>query len=231
MRRASCERWGAAAGVVFVLLVPVLLVIEPGQPEMGAPAVEVHRYQVEKQSQIHAYLTMWFVAILFLTWFLGTVLSILRAGERGARPLSGVAFIGATLGLTAILLTVMFEAAAAFRPEAIGPEVTQAIWDLSYLPLAVLGVGLVVMLLAIGALTFQTALLPTWFGWASLLVGAANALYIGQIAVNDKHFAGEIGFMLFIPWVLVAAVILLIRRVDVAVSDQPEAQPAARAPV
>lgn len=213
MRAVSWERVGASAGIVFLLCLPVLWVLAGDQVSLGASAADVQRYQVEQQGAIHLYLTAWFVAMIFLTWFLATLISVLRAAERAPRSLAGVAQLGAALGVVAILLTLMFQAAAAFRPETTPREVTAMLWDLSYLALPVFGVGFVVMLLAIAALAFQTRVLPRWFGVASAVLALLNAVYIAQIATNDGIFLGEIGFMLLVfVWVPVAAAILLLRR-------------------
>jgi hypothetical protein len=173
----------------------------------------VHRYQVDQQASIHLYLAIWFVALIFLTWFLGTLIGLLGAAEGGARSLVSVASIGVVLGLIAILLTVMLQAAAAFRPEATSPELTATLWDLSYLPLPVFGLGFVVMLLAVAGLVFQTGVLPRWFGAGSALLALPHAVYVRQIARNDGVFIEEIGFLLLVfLWVPLAAILLLLRR-------------------
>ncbi|MDP8929605.1 MAG: hypothetical protein M3O70_13795 [Actinomycetota bacterium] len=209
MRSDKWERLGAASGLMFFALVVVLFFLASDQPSLGASASEVFRYQVDNQSSIQVYLTVWSLAVFPLLWFLGTLIGVLRRADRGTSPLPTIAAVGVALGLSGIFLTIILEAAAAFRPDAYGPELTRLLWDMSYLFIPVFGVGLAAFLAATAALIVRTKALPGWLGWLTLIPVAANLVYVGQLSKNDGYFLGEPGFPAFVLWIPLVSVLLL----------------------
>lgn len=215
------ERISAASGIVFFLMIPVLFLLATDQPSFGASATEVQQYQLDEQEQIRLYLTLFTLTTFFLIWFLGTLVGILRAAEGGAGHLSTIALAGAVIGVVALLLTIMFEAAAAFRPEETSAEMTRLLWELHFLSLPVLGIGFAVFLAATAIAIVRTDVLPSWFGWLALVPAVLSAIDVGQIWKNDGHFLGSPWwFPAFIVWTLVASVVLSLR----LRSERPAAQ-------
>ena len=78
-------RYGAATGILFVLLVIVGFIVTPKPPAADASAAEVFEYVSDKQNTLHAVQLIFAVAGFFFIWFLGTLRSLLadRRGRRG----------------------------------------------------------------------------------------------------------------------------------------------------
>src|SRR5688500_5254790 len=90
-------RYGAASGIVFVVLVIVAFGISPEPPDADAPAAEVSQHFIDEQDGIRVTAAIFTAALFFFIWFLGSLSSALRAAI-GSPRLPTVAFGGGLLG-------------------------------------------------------------------------------------------------------------------------------------
>lgn len=212
----SWARYGAASGVVAVVLFGVGFFLIPEPPDPDAPAAEVAAYFAEDHGSIQVGAAFIAAATLPLLWFVGTLTSVLRRAEGGPR-LSSIAFGAGVITIGLLIADLTAWAVAALRPENMqaAPELAQALNDFSLL---VIGLGAFVFagfFLAVGLVTLRHQALPAWLGWLALVAALAVGLRIGSAVTTDGVFSydGVLGFyaglVAFAAWTLIASIHLL----------------------
>jgi hypothetical protein len=205
---SSIERWAPIGGIAFVVLMVVGSMLIGDVPAPDASASEITAYLGDSENHtrniIGAY--MWVVGGLAFLWFLVRLRSDVRRAEAGTAPLSQLAF-GA--GVAFVAVWMVSAAAFAAVPNAIelrdapisDPDVVRLLPATGRL-LLLQGAGFAgaLLLLAVSAASFRTALFPRWL--AALGVVAAIALLFDVLYLNILPFWG---------WVLVASIVMLLR--------------------
>lgn len=207
------ERFGAASGIVFVLLF-VAGMFFGSPPDFGAPAEEVSRYYIEDQKAIQTTVVLFTVGLFFFLCFLTSMRDVLRAAEGDTGRLSTVVFGGGLLTIATFIVTLTFVAGAAFRPGETPPEITGTLDDLSFLAFAPGACGLVAFFAATAALTLRTKVLPAWFGWLAVVPAISNAFTVGVVFGDSGPFSANgifsyVGFFSFLIWILGASIVLV----------------------
>src|SRR4051794_5736198 len=197
MRERGLTRYAPLAGVVFVLLIVIAVVIGGETPDNSDSRREiVNFWKDNKDAQIWStVIGAW--ATVFFVWFAATLRSVLRRSEEGPSRLSAVCFGGGLIGATGLLSGLSFEFAAADSVDDVPPNVTHTLTILSnefFFPIAV-GFGL--FFIGAGVLAVTRAALPVWLGWLGIVIGIACITPAGFFAL-----------LLGALWVLVASVVL-----------------------
>jgi len=207
-------RYGAATGILFVLLVVVGFLVTPEPPAADASAAEVFDYVTDKQDTLHAVQLIFAAAGFFFIWFIGTLRTFLAAAEGNDGRLANTAFGGGLIAAASLLVAFGLAATAALHPAENGPELTHALIDASLIVPAVGAPAAAVFFAANGLSILRSVLLPSWLGWLGLVTALFNMLAIGAVYTDDGVFAADgvlgffIGFALFLIWNLAASIVL-----------------------
>jgi hypothetical protein len=207
-------RYGAATGVLFVLLVIVGFVVTPKPPAADASVAEVFEYVGNKQNTLHAVQLIFAAAGFFFIWFLGTLRSLLSAAEGVEGRLANTAFGGGLIAVATLIVGFALAATAALHPATNGPELTHALIDASLIVPAVGAPAAAVFFAANGLSILHSGYLPGWMGWLGLVTALFNLLGIGAVYTDSGVFAADgllgffIGFALFLLWILLASILL-----------------------
>jgi hypothetical protein len=188
------ERLAPLAGVLFTILFAVGLLTSGETPDTKASGQEVISHYEDGGTILVSVLALVICAVLFM-FFAGVLRSRLQA--TGPDWLASVAFGGAVVYTVSLGLFAMSQIALLDAADLGQPEVAQALNIIdndNFFP-AVIGLALV--LLATGWHALASRSLPTWLGWASVVLGV--------LAMAGP--AGFIAFLLFPVWVLVVAIV------------------------
>jgi hypothetical protein len=208
-------RYGAATGILFVILIVIAFLVQPKPPASDAPPSEVLEYVVDHHNALHAIQLIFGAAMFFFIWFIGTLRSLLAAAEGAQGRLATIAYGGGLIGSTALLVALGLAATAALHPATNGPDVTRALTDAGAMVLAVSAPAVVVFFVANGLSLMRSGYLPSWLGWLAFATALFNALGIGAVYTDHGVFAADglfgflIGFLLFLLWILLASMLLV----------------------
>jgi hypothetical protein len=213
-------RYGAATGILFVLLVIVGFLVTPKPPAADASAAEVFEYITDKQNTLHAVQLIFAAAGFFFIWFIGTLRHSLAAAEGGGGRLANTAFGGGLIAIATLMVAFGLAATAALHPAENGPELTHALVDASLLIPAVGAPATAVFFAANGLSILRSAYLPSWLGWLGLVTALFSLIGISAVYTDSGVFAADgvlgffIGFALFLIWNLAASIVLYRRLVE-----------------
>jgi hypothetical protein len=143
------------------------------------------------------------LAVIALTWWVGSLFRKMARAEGGRPRLSVVAIVGFVFGGVFALASGAILSAAALRVDELG-EGTQVFFTLSLVFISTSGFGLVAALSAINALSMRTKMLPQWITYLGLV--AAVLMLIGTIGSASDAGAfmvfGVLGFLVWSIWIL-----------------------------
>jgi hypothetical protein len=210
------ERYGAATGIAFVVLLVVAFATQPSAPDLDAPANEVARYYTGERDGIQVTVALISVALGLYVWFLGTLRRRLRSAEGSSGALADVAFGSGLVTVAGFAVLGMVTAVAAFRPEETGAELTRALNDAGLIGLGVIAPTFAAFFLSTAIVVLRTVVLPAWLGWLALLGAASGVLGLGNIFEDSGTFSADgflgftLGFIVWLAWVLAASVAMLV---------------------
>jgi hypothetical protein len=211
------ERYGAATGIFFVILVIVAFLVQPKPPSSDAAPAEILDYVMAHDNALHLVQLLFGAAMFFFIWFIGTLRSSLAAAEGGRGRLATTAYGGGLIASAALIVSLALSATAALHPATNGPDVTRALTDAGFMVLAVSAPAAVVFFVANGLSLIRSGYLPSWLGWLAFLTALFNAFGLGNVFTDHGAFASDgvlgflIGFLLFILWILLASIALFRR--------------------
>jgi hypothetical protein len=224
------ERWGAAAGVAFVVTVLLSTFVAPQPPHLDAPTSKIAAYYAGHTNAILFGGLVGVLAAVFFLWFLGHLRHVLQRAEGGAEAFSPIVFCsGVALAAVATLggLPAMTLAFVAKRHDVIGAGVTRALWDMAFMQNNFVCLLAALFIAATSMAMIRREMLASWLGWAGLVPGAAMAV-VGTTGffVTGYNAAwvglGFVAILGFTAWILVASVSMLQRpEVARATSRQP----------
>jgi hypothetical protein len=209
------ERYAAATGIVFVVLLVIAFLVQPKPPSSDASAAEVLTYVTDHHDALHVIQLIVGASTFFFVWFLGALRSSLAAAEGGQARLATTAYGGGLIGAAALFVSFALSATAALHPATNGADVTRALTDAAAMVLAVSAPAVVVFFVANSLSILRFGYLPSWLGWLGLVTALFNALGIGAVFTDHGAFAADgalgflIGFVLFLAWVLAASITLM----------------------
>jgi hypothetical protein len=196
------ERFAPLAGVLFVLLVIVAVIVGGESPAPDDSRQKVLEYfDGDKDSAIAGSVILALATVPFL-WFAGVLRSVLAAAESPPARLANTAWSGAILIAVGITLLSGFTFVAADTVDDVSPDATHTLSVIQsdlFFPVVV---GAAVFLLASGLAIVRSGVLPAWLGWAALVMG---------IAAVTPTPAAFVAVVLMIVWIAVSSVVLFTR--------------------
>jgi hypothetical protein len=229
MDESMWERYGATAGIVFVVLLVGSLFFAPAPPHVDASAKKIGEYFGDHRKAILTQQMMSTFAIVFFIWFVGHLRHVLQRAEGGTEALSPVVY-GAGIALAAAgamaCLPPAILAYGANRPDAFADAgLTRALYD------GYLMVGNVMLIMsglfvaATGLAMVRKELVATWLGWAGLgvaVISWASGIAGFYVSTHNAFWyaSGFVGLTTFAAFILVASV-LMVRQPEVARAAAP----------
>lgn len=218
-------RVGGAAGILFLVLFIVGIIIQGDLPTFDDPVDETQAWLTDNGEQ---YLVgNYLIALAFLLFylpFLSSLRGLLASAEGGAAVWSRVAFAGGFLFLIMGATASVFLGALAYSFDVVEEADESAILTLQYLDFfAVTGIlfALTPFLLASSLVIWQTGALWRWLALLGLLAAVLTA--IGGAAYFDSDPEGALAGIGFIGaplaglWVLLVSIAMIMKR------DEPAA--------
>jgi len=220
---AESPRWrtsGAAAGILFVVLLVVSIVTNGGAPMPDKSAAEIVKWYSAHRSPIYVSALTGTLASIAFFWFLAYVRQVLAGRSavfdmlRDGLVISGLAtaIVGGINALPQVALAI-----TANRPDLPpNDSVVRMLADFNQLFFAPLGIFLSLTVAILAAICLMGGLAPRWAGWIAAL--SAVASLIGSCAnffpdihgkPNPLGLLGLIAFLLFLVTVLITSITLL----------------------
>lgn len=208
-------RYGAATGIVSVILIIVAFLVQPKPPSSDASPAEVLNYVVDHHDALHVIQLLFAAALFFFVWFIGALRSLLANAEGGHARLATTAYGAGLISIGILIVSLALGATAALHPADNGAELTRALTDASAMVLAVCAPAVAVFFVANGLSILRSGYLPAWLGWLGLATALFNALGIGAVFTDHGVFAADgvlgflLGFLLFLLWILLTSMLLV----------------------
>jgi hypothetical protein len=195
MEGTRAQRWLGVAGLVFVVLVVVAVVTSSNVTAHSSAAQVVASVHKHKSAiQFGAFATgLAVLEGLFFLWYLREYLCEVVSNRR----LATLAFAGVIIFATSGTLGAGIRLSMADAVDHVDPIVLQTLNVLQNdLNTFMAGAGTAVFLVANGIAIIRNGPLPTWVGWAGVVLGILGAL------------AGAPAAAL---WILIVSIVILVR--------------------
>ena len=198
---AGIQRWAALAGVAYVVLflVGVILTYSGAVDTSAAPAKVIAYYSDSghRDRVNFGWLIAGLGVFLFL-WFLSALRQAVRRLEADDGFLTGLTTIGGVVYATLTLAALAVETGIRTMSDdtyhhTVYPGLIHAADDVSWVLHASGGAGLAAMIVAASLAALRARAVPTWAGWLGIVVGILG-----------------LGLIAFFPWFLVAIWILVV---------------------
>src|SRR4051794_37935852 len=165
------KRLAPLTGVAFVGLLIACFIVAGNTPDPDAGPQEVASFYTSNDTSQFISGALGGLAVTFFLFFVGIFSGELRRRETGPGVLSATAFAGGVMIAVGGAIFSAFSVVLADTADDIDPVASQAINALSgdfFIPLAI---GVVVFLIAAGMAVVREGALPTWLGWAAIVIG------------------------------------------------------------
>ena len=204
MNSSSLARWAPLTGVAAALLWIAGIVLDPGIPDLfEASGEEWLTFITGNESGIYVSRLFYLLGNFLLIVFVGTLRTRLSAAEGRPEHWTAIAF-GSGIATAAMLTLAQTPvAAAAAASDGLEASAAQALGIVEYAFFIGAGITAAALLISTGVLATRTAVLPSWLGWAGIVL--AVLMLAG----------GTVGFIALLPgfplWVIATSVILTLR--------------------
>lgn len=198
---AGLARWGALAGVAYVVLFVVgVILIFGSSPDSGsAPAKIVAWYSDgSHRTTINIGWLLAGLGVFCFIWFLSALRRAVNELEAGDGFLSGLVTIGGSVYATLTLAGLAVDTGIRTMSDdtyhhTVYPGLIHAADDASWVLHASGGAGLAAMIVAASLAALRAAAVPRWAGWLGIVVGVLS-----------------LGLIIFFPWFVAAIWVLVV---------------------
>src|SRR5581483_8128714 len=215
MNETKWERYGAGAGIAFVVFVVVGAFIVPMTPHIDATVDRIGSYVSGHRNGLVTSTLLTTAGSLAFLWFVGHLRHVLHRSEHGAEALSPMVFgAGISTALMGMLCTVPMAILAfmAGRPsDPISAPVVRLLFDANWLFSAMVGFTAGLFLVAGSLAMIRREMVSANLGWLGMM--CAMLLWVSSAADLYAHsynsalnVVGLVGFLGFCLWTLLCSV-------------------------
>jgi hypothetical protein len=205
------ERYGAAAGVAFAVLVMASFFMVPSPPHVDAGTAKIASYYADHRQALLASGLVGIFGAMFFIWFLGHLRHVLQRAEGGAEALSpivyGAGIVGVSVGvLSAVPSTVL--AFAAHQGDLVANAgVVRMLSDMSAVMTSLLLVVIAVFVAAAGLAMVWGEIVAPALGWIGIGVAVVDVVAGSAGLFQSTYNAfwtgfGVVAFVGFAVWTL-----------------------------
>jgi hypothetical protein len=194
------ERYGAAAGVLFVVLVAVSAFIAGSPPKPDDTPKKIALYFLDHEGAIKAGAFISGLATVAFLWFLGSLWSTLRRPE-DTRRLATIAAGGGVATVSLVLVGFAMNSTTALRIRELGPSGAKFFYTLSGIVIGMASFSIAALVAATSIAALRANLFPAWLGWAGGVLSVA--WLVGGLGVaTDSGAIFVLGFVVFLVWLV-----------------------------
>ena len=214
------ERYGAAAGVAFAVLVLISFFMLPSPPHVNASFRKIGDFYANHRKAVLTSNVLAVFGSLAFIWFLGHLRHVLNRAEGGVEALSPIVYGAGMAGVVVAIMGVIPTSVLAFssQEEAINSNagIVRLLYDTNTImnSLLLLAVGLFAVAGAFAMV--RKELVGPWLGWVGMGVAGLTwatgvaGFYVTTYSGFWTGF-GIVAVMSFVAWVLAASVVMLRR--------------------
>ena len=214
MNETKWERYGAGAGIAFVVLMVIGTFIVPMAPHIDASTSRIVTYVTNHRHGLITSTLLGSVAVLAFLWFMGHLRHVLQRSESGAEALSPMVFCSgvatAVLGMLSVLPmgTLAFMAGRPGDPTS--PAVIRLLFDMNWMLGAMTGLAAGLFLVAGSLAMIRREMVSPNVGWMGMLfavllwISSAGDMYVHSYS-RGLDVVGLIGFLGFLLWTLASS--------------------------
>lgn len=214
MNETKWERYGAGAGIAFVVLLVVGTFIVPMAPHIDASNGRIVSYVADHRHGLITSMLLGCAATLAFLWFTGLLRHVLQRSESGAEAISPMVFgSGVATAVVGMLSTLPMGTLAfmAGRPgDPASASVVRLLFDLSWMLGAVTGLAAGLFLVSASLAMIRREMVSANLGWLGMLfaallwVSSAADMYVHSYS-RGLDVVGLIGFLGFALWMLLCS--------------------------
>jgi MFS family permease len=206
MNDMNWERYGALAGLVFVVLVVIAAFIAGTPPQPTDAPRKIHEFYRDHERALKAGVFLSGVGAVAFLWFLVSLWSRLREHRLAMMAVGGgVATIGFALVSAAITSTT------ALRIGDLAPKQAKFFYSLQGIVIGMASFAIAALVAATSIAALRAKVFPAWLGWASAAL--ALAWLVAGLGVASEQSAlfiyGFVILLVWLVWVLVISYFLL----------------------
>jgi len=198
---AGLQRWAALAGVPYVVLFVIGVILTFGNsPDSGSAPAKIIAYYSDSghRDRMNIGWALGALGLFFFLWFLSALRQGVRRLEADDGFLTGLTTIGGVVYATLSLAGLAVDAGIRTMSDdtyhhTVYPGLIHAADDVSWVLHASGGAGVGAMIIAASLAALRARAVPTWAGWLGIVAGILGLLLI-----------------VFFPWFVVAIWILVV---------------------
>ncbi|HZT67715.1 MAG TPA: hypothetical protein VFA11_18140 [Acidimicrobiales bacterium] len=214
MNETKWERYGASAGIAFVVLLLVSVFIAPMPPHLNASTAKITSYFSDhRRALVTSTLLASFASLVFL-WFVAHLRHVLQRAEGGAEALSPAVFGSgisvATVGIISALPTATLALMAGRPGDPASAATVRMMFDLNFVTQALLALAAGLFVVTGSMAMVRKEMVSPNLGWLGILVGAllwisgSASLYLTTYS-RVVDVVGLVGLLGFALWMLLAS--------------------------
>lgn len=213
-------RWGGVAGIVFVVLIVITIVIA-GSPPAGDDTVDkIREFMVDHRTALLIGNTIGLAAVPFLIWFFVVLREVLR-GDMTANALGTATLSGVLLTASLAMAGGSVSVAAVHVDGAVtqlGDDSLRIVYSAQNLLFGATSAGLVLLSITAALAIRRTGALPIYTMWLALLATLGNLVAMATTLSAGAASVGFVGLGTFALFVLVTGITMAMGRATPAVA-------------
>jgi hypothetical protein len=203
----ASDRIGAACGAAYVALILVGngMATDNAQQATDPTGQQVIQYadQAAHSTVMMVGQAMEILGFVALAFFIAWLVTTLRRAGGPAPWLADVVLVGGVGTLAVKVATIAPEAALDATRKSIDPAMAKALYDISAAGFIISFLPFAILMLGLGGAVLASGLLGRFAGWSAIVLGIAGLAVVVTASSLDTN---PMPFMLGLLWVLVASV-------------------------